>query len=121
MTSSVNLSAAEYRAAVAAPKASKFRNKPLRVDGAYFASGKEANRFVQLQMLERKGKISNLKRQVAYDLAVNGVHITRYVSDHEYDQDGAHVVEDSKGFLTPEFKIKARLMKAILGIDVVLS
>ena len=42
----------------------------------------------------------------------------RYVADFVYVEKGAEVIEDVKGVLTPEFKIKRHLMKALLGMDV---
>ena len=49
-----------------------------------------------------------------------------YIADFRYklvDEDGfeKEIVEDAKGVETAEFKLKKKMMKAILGIDVILS
>lgn len=86
------------------------------VDGIKFASKKEAKRWQELKLLEKAGHITNLKRQVRYKLQMETVYVADFVYDWTYG-DG-HVVEDSKGFKTREFKRKAKLMKQQHGIDV---
>lgn len=117
------LTPAEYRAAVAAPKASKFRNVKTEVAGVRYDSRKEANRGVQLGVLERAGKIFDLKRQVVFPLDVNGHSICRYVCDFQYvDENGRRVVEDVKSKHTRtlrEYAIKRKLMLAIHGVEIV--
>jgi hypothetical protein len=92
---------------------SKYRNQPTVVDGVRFASKAEARRDAELQLLERAGKIKGVKRQPKFDLIVNGVKVCRYVGDWEYLDGNYHVVEDRKGALTPAFKIKWALAKAL--------
>lgn len=115
----------------AKPVRRKYRNTPTVVDGVRFDSKKEARRWGELQLLQRAGEIRNLQRQQRYPLEVNDRLIATYVSDFTYfekagivcdGEDGFRlVVEDSKGVQTPEFKLKAKLMKAIHGIEVRLS
>lgn len=90
------------------------------VDGKSFASKREARRYQELELLQRAGKIQNLATQISYPLKVNGVLICRYIADFKYlDLDtGANVVEDSKGYATPEYKLKKKLMKAVHEIDI---
>ena len=40
------------------------------------------------------------------------------MADFDYMEKGAEVIEDVKGVLTPEFKLKRHLMKALLGLEV---
>jgi hypothetical protein len=96
----------------------KYRAIPTEVEGIRFASRMEARRFQELRMLERAGEISNLKLQTRWPLVVNGVKVCEYRPDFEYDEGGRHVVEDVKGKATPEFRLKAKLMKAIHGVTV---
>lgn len=100
-------------------KPNKYRNKPVIVDGIRFASKLEAKRYGELKMLERAGKIT-FQMQVAYDLDINNVHITRYVADFVvyWIETGVTVVEDTKGVETPEYKIKRALMLALPGIRI---
>jgi hypothetical protein len=96
----------------------KYRNTPVVVDGIRFASKAEAMRDAELQLLERAGKISGIRRQPRFDLCVQGRKICRYVGDWQYvehsdDGKSFRVVEDRKGVLTPAFKIKWALAKAL--------
>lgn len=81
-------------------------------------SAKEAKRCNELHLLQRAGQISGLETQRPYDIAVNGKKICRYVADFTYTERGAFVAEDTKGFRTPEYKLKSKLMSAVFGIDV---
>ena len=100
----------------------KYRNKPTEVDGHRFASKLEAARYQELRLMERAGEISGLTLQPRFKLIVGDTLICTYVADFHYlDAKTQQVVtEDVKGMLTPEFKLKAKLMKACLGIDVTL-
>ncbi len=100
-------------------KPTKFHNK--KVNG--FDSQKEFNRYAELKLMERAGKISDLQRQVKYELIPSqykdGKCVYRsvsYIADFVYKQDGETVVEDSKGYKTPEYIIKKKLMLWVHGI-----
>ena len=52
--------------------------------------------------------------------------ICDYIADYTYlliEEDGSSrfIVEDAKGVLTPEFRLKKKLMLAIHNIDILLS
>lgn len=70
--------------------------------------------------MEMAGEIKNLELQTRYPLRVNGVLVCTYVPDFEYDDvsTGRHVVEDTKGTVTREYRIKRKLMKAVHGVEV---
>lgn len=88
----------------------KYRNTPTEVDGIKFPSKLEAKRWCELKLLDRGGAISELKRQVPFELfGRNGGLICRYRCDFMYRERGDFVVEDTKGMETPEFKIKRNL------------
>lgn len=96
---------------------SKYHSTPTEVNGIRFDSKREANRWAELRILERAGKIQKLKRQVKYLLIPSqyrdGKCIEReasYIADFVYVKDGHLVVEDCKGFRTPEYKLKRKLM-----------
>jgi hypothetical protein len=102
------------------PGKSKYRNKPtIGVDGKRKASRVEAKRDGELALLERGGKIVELKRQPRFPLVVNDTKICTYVGDWQYIElwpDGRmrrKVVEDKKGYATREFKIKWALARAL--------
>lgn len=103
---------------------SKHGNQKITIDGQTFDSKREYNRYCQLKMMESKGLISKLERQVKYDLApsvkINGKTkpALRYFADFVYLENGQKVVEDAKGHQTDVYKIKRHLMKAFLSIDI---
>ncbi len=99
-------------------KKSKYGSKKTVVDGIVFDSSLEAKRYSQLKLWERAKIITNLRLQVPYDLIVNGIMIAKYIADFVYEKDGVEVTEDSKGFLTTEYRLKKKLMKAIHNIDI---
>lgn len=104
---------------VAAPAPNKFRNIITEIDGIKFRSKLEGNRYLQLKMMLNAGLIHEFKKQVPFDLRVNGVHITRYIADFVVRYpDGTVVVEDTKGVETEAFKIKKNLMLATMGIEI---
>jgi hypothetical protein len=46
----------------------KYRNIKIEVDGIKFDSKAEYTRFKELELFERLGEISNIERQVKFDL-----------------------------------------------------
>lgn len=109
------------------PGGAKYGNKKtVTPDGVKFDSLAEARRWGHLCMQLRAGEISELRRQVAYELvpavkfadAKRTKPAIRYVADFVYVEKGAEVIEDVKGVLTTEFKLKRHLMKALLGLEV---
>lgn len=87
-------------------------------DGIVWASKKEAARYRELALRLKAGEISDLRWQVKYPLRVNGKLICTYVADWLYVENGVEVVEDSKGVRTPQYRIKAKLMKALYDIEI---
>ena len=114
-------------------KSNKYGARKAVIDGEMFDSRKEARRWQELRLMERKGLISNLQRQVKFELIPNqyeptGEYYVRgekkgqpkqklierscvYVADFVYrDSDGKQIVEDTKGIRTKEYIIKRKLM-----------
>jgi len=104
----------------------KYGNKKVTIQGIKFDSKWEGERYLYLKSLERAGTIRDLELQVRFNLMVNDQKICAYIADFCYereDKDGVwhYIVDDAKGVETPEFKLKKKLMKACLGIDILLS
>ena len=104
----------------------KYFAKKTVAMGLKFDSRWEAERWGQLKAMERAGVVTQLERQVKYELTINDVKICDYIADFRYlieEENGLSklVIEDAKGILTPEFKLKKKMMKAIHGIDIHLS
>lgn len=99
-------------------KCNKYRNNKVTYDGIIFDSKKEAQRYAELKLLERTGRIKELRRQVPFTLIPkildqNGKCLQRackYYADFVYKFNGKLVVEDTKGVRTAEYKIKKKLM-----------
>lgn len=116
------------------------RSKYHNIRTGTSASLKEERRRRELEILERCGKIRNLRCQVPYELIPvqrepptigkrggikPGKCIERsceYVADFVYEErsgDGwIEIVEDAKGFRTPDYKIKRKLMLFLKGIRI---
>lgn len=107
----------------------KYGNKKTEIGGITFDSKAEAARWSQLRLLERAGRIAELRRQVTYVLVPSvkfaGARASkpaiRFIADFEYVEAGARIVEDVKSSVTaklPAFQMKRHLMKHIHNIDV---
>lgn len=100
------------------PTPSKWGNKRVTVDGIDFDSIKEANRYFHLVILQRKGEIKELARQVWFDLP-SGVRMRIDATYKEPNPEGddlpwLQIAEDTKGSKksTPQaWKDKAKQFK----------
>ena len=100
---------------------SKYGNKKITgPDGQKFDSVKEYRRYGCLRLLERAGVISDLKRQVKFELIprIGNERACNYIADFTYMENGALVVEDVKGVKTEVYKIKKKLMLWVHGIRI---
>lgn len=117
----------EFKALRAAPAPPKKRNKYGAKKSGGYDSAKEHKRADQLKLMLRAGLISNLREQVKFVLVpaqrdADGNLLERecsYYADFVYDKDGVTVVEDTKGFRTPEYKLKRKLMLHVHRISIV--
>ena len=121
----------------------KYGNKKVIVDGEVFDSKRELLRWQELKMLERYGLISDLRRQVTYELIpvqrekstrvytkgrkkgqpIEGKVLEKavtYIADFVYTNtaSGQQTVEDAKGMRTRDYIIKRKLMLYIHGIKI---
>ena len=107
----------------------KYHNVKWEMDGEKYDSQKEARRHAELKLLERAGEISNLRRQVPYELIPNQYNgkklIERkveYIADFVYhdNKTGEDVVEDtkSKATKTPVYIVKRKLLLFRYGIKI---
>ena len=101
-------------------KRNKYGAKKTVVDGIKFDSKRESERYKELKLLEKAGEISDLCLQVRYDFEINGVKLGFYKADFVYwdVNNQRSVVEDVKGFKTPVYNLKKKLMIALRGIDI---
>lgn len=110
-------------------------------DGIVFDSKKEAQRWEQLLLLQKAGKIVELRRQVKYELIPAQYRIeerysktgkrlkdhkrlierkVEYIADFVYTDAGTGetFVEDTKGVRTKDYTIKRKLMLLVHGIQI---
>ena len=113
----------------------KYHNRKVKTsDGVVHDSRKEANRWVELKLLEGAGEITELKRQMEfllippqYEEIKTGKKKKRklveracvYRADFVYhDKYGNMVVEDTKGYKTRDYIIKRKMMLYVYGIKI---
>ena len=109
---------------------SKFHAKKVEFGGERFDSKLEMKRWLYLRSLSDSGEITALRRQVEYEVVPRQTelvcvrmktkekfvekfreHPVYYKADFVYEVDGKEVIEDTKGFRTPEYIIKRKLMR----------
>ena len=104
---------------------SKYHAKRITTAEGTFDSRREYERWCELKLLQRAGRITDLQRQVKYELIpmqkTKGrilEYPANYIADFVYQENGKTVVEDSKGYRTAEYKLKRKLMLWVHGIRV---
>ena len=114
------MTAEQYQAETASPKkTNKYSAQRTSLDGVTFDSKAEAMRFAELDLEQKAGEISDLTLQPRYPLVVNGTHVCTYVGDFTYRRAGKVIVEDVKGVRSPVYRLKAKLVKAVYGFEIV--
>ena len=117
------------RGFVVPKKGNKYKNEKVEFDGIKFDSKRERDRYMVLKDAERRGVISELKCQPKFTLIPAQYHeeekqlktkvkmvkkcdflAITYTGDFQYVKDGNIVVEDVKGMVTPEYKLKEKMM-----------
>ena len=115
-----------------ARKENKYHARKVVAQGQVFDSEKEYARYLELKLLEKAGDISQLERQVKYDLIPKqmdeeGKMIERptvYVADFQYrdNNTGEFIVEDVKGYRRGQayavFSLKRKLLLWLYGIRI---
>lgn len=118
------MSAAEYREGKPR-KPSKYGNKKVRVGSHVFDSKREAQRYLMLKARQDAGEISHLELQPVFKLKVGDRPVlirskgypngrqAKYIADFAYFDGHKRIVEDAKGFRTPEYKLKKAMVEAM--------
>lgn len=119
-TNPKTITAAQYQQMRKPEKRAKYRNKKTVRDGITFDSKREADYYTDLKRLERADHVCEVQMQVPYKIVIGGQLICTYKADfvfYDLVEKRTRVI-DVKGFITPVFRLKAKLMKAVNGIDV---
>lgn len=109
----------------------KYKNVSVFMDGVTFDSVREAQRWQELKLMRSAGEITELRRQVHYELIptqkirdwktgkMKTERGVMYIADFVYrDRAGEFIVEDTKGFRTADYIIKRKLMLQVHGIQI---
>jgi len=104
---------------------SKAGNKKVVRHGMVFDSKWEYDCWLQLNLLEKKGVIRNLKHHETYKFEYNGVYLTRMVPDFQFElkcgKEWKLVVADAKSPYTMKMNragLAKRMMRAFYGLEV---
>lgn len=111
-------------ASAATPVASKYGSRKVELDDITFDSQAEAKRYQDLQLLFRAGEIGKPDVHPRLDIVIGGASICSYIADFRYldRRTGKIVVEDVKSAHTrklPVYRLKRKLVKAVLNVDIV--
>lgn len=111
-------------------KKNKYNAEKTAYNGELFDSTKEADRYAELLLMQRAGKIFDLQRQVKFELIPpqerpdgKREFPVRYIADFVYkDSTGRKVAEDVKGYKNGAaykmFVVKRKLMLLVHHIAV---
>lgn len=109
---------AEYKALLKKRTVSKYGAQKTVYNGTTYDSRKEARRAAILEGQLAYGIIQDLQRQVPFELQAaytnnkgEKIRAITYKADFVYTMQGRRIVEDCKGFRTPEYKLKKKLFE----------
>lgn len=90
----------------------------LGLDGTYYSSMFEASYANELYARKRIKEIEGYETQVRMPCFVNGHKICDYIADFIiYHLDGSNEIVETKGFRTPVFNLKWKLVEALYEKD----
>ena len=92
----------------------KYGAKRTLYNGIWYDSKKEAAQAADLDLRVRAKDIHGYERQVRFNMEVNGKKICAYVADFlVHHHNGEQEIVEVKGFETPEWKLKKKLIEAL--------
>lgn len=103
------------------PKKSKnkYGARKVHYKGLVFDSNWEFEHYLILLDDQRRGKIKDIKLHHRVDLVVNGQKICFMKIDFVItDNNGKVKYLDTKGMVTSNFRLKAKLFKALIGQEI---
>ena len=98
----------------------KYKNKKIWAYNRWWDSRFECDYYYFLVLKEKAREISNLRTQVPFTLINKSKYGTeiKYIADFVYEKNGELVVVDTKGVLTPVYKLKSRLFAERYGFKI---
>lgn len=112
----------DYKKLIAKKTRNKYGNRTVTIDGRWFQSTAEGERYAELKLLQQGGKISGLECQPVIRCVVNGEQICKYIADFRYIENGLEVYEDVKSKETRKkstYRLKVKLVLQCTGIRIV--
>nr|WLJ25728.1 MAG: endonuclease [Firmicutes phage HS08] len=99
------------------PRYSKYRAVKTKIDGHKFPSIKEAQRYQELKLLEKAGKIKNLELQPKFEIIPKQKYRGKTLRKAEYTPDFKYydvdnnewVIEEVKGMPTVDYVLRKKL------------
>lgn len=114
----------EYKALIGQDaKKSKYRARRVFIDGIWFDSKKEGNRFLELKLLISQGYITDLECQKPFTFEIDGKKMFTYKADFVYFDKKLEktVIEDVKSDFTkknPVYRLKKKILEAHYKIEI---
>jgi hypothetical protein len=99
------------------------RQKGIDIDGHHFASITEGDRYLELDLLERAGEISDLGLQPSFGLLQpfklrkRSIRGMEYTADFSYTKGGERYIEEVKGHSTEPYRMRRKLFLYIYGSE----
>ena len=94
----------------------KYNAVRSEADGISFASKKEKNRYLELELLKKAGEILFFLRQTPLHLPGNAKYYCDFMC---FWKDGSITFEDVKGFKTDIYKLKKKIVEATYPINII--
>jgi hypothetical protein len=94
----------------------KYKAIPTEIDDIKFHSKKEAHRYADLKLLKKNGEVIFFLMQVPFHLP-GGI---KYICDFQvFWSDGKITFEDVKGYNTPLYETKKKIVESLYPIEIV--
>ena len=104
----------------------KYKAKKVKFEGYTFDSKKEFKRYLELKLLKRakENPIILIEPQYKLSIDINKKHVCNYYADFRLTyKDGTIEYEDVKGYKKGQaysmFRLKKKLVKAVLDLDII--
>lgn len=97
---------------------SKYGSVKVRTDEGVFDSKREYACWLELKAKQSQGLITHLERQKTFTIDHEGVRICRWTADFVFFEGGVRVVADAKGYRTPVYRLKKKLMQAFFKVEI---
>lgn len=100
-------------------KVNKYNSKKILYENILFASKLESQRYFFLQLAKKQNAIKDFELQVPLQITINDKKICKYICDFVIiTNSDKKLYEDVKGFKTPVYRLKKKLVEANFNIKI---